>query len=322
MQLSARLRGYWDDGRADAGPRYCHSCQAAGCRERDDPWRTPIGRDYGRIVHSASFRRLQGKTQVFPGHESDFFRSRLTHSLEVAQIAEGIAQRLNYIEPKLKNDSIKERLCAAAGLVHDLGHPPFGHNGERALDDAMRPYGGFEGNAQTLRILSKLEKKVRRDHPEHGDDRAGLNLTYRLLAAALKYDRAIPERRGKRAKLVKGYYQSEAALVSRIKLAVCGRRSVKNFKTLECSIMDIADDIAYSTYDLEDALKAGFLTPASILASDQDLLETVAKKLSTQVGRRVTPEIVLSAFDDLFSGLTPQSDADDPELAVDEIVYC
>jgi dGTPase len=157
-----------------------------------------------------------------------------------------------------------------------------------------------------------LEKKVRNDHPD-GDERAGLNLTYRLLAAALKYDRAIPERRGKQGKLVKGYYQSEAALVLQIKLAVCGS-DAKNFKTLECSIMDIADDIAYSTYDLEDALKAGFLTPASILASDQDLLKTVAKKVSEQVGRRVTPEIVLSTFDDLFSGLTPQSDADDPEL--------
>jgi dGTPase len=205
--------------------------------ERDDPWRSPIGRDYGRIIHSASFRRLQGKTQVFPGHESDFFRSRLTHSLEVAQIAEGIAERLNYVEPRLKNDPINERLCAAASLVHDLGHPPFGHNGERALDDAMKKHGGFEGNAQTLRILSKLEKKVRRKQPESGDDRAGLNLTYRLLAGILKYDREIPLTRGKRASLVKGYYQSEAPLVERIKEAVCGR-PIRKFKTLECSIMD------------------------------------------------------------------------------------
>jgi dGTPase len=183
----------------------------------DDPWRSPIGRDYGRIIHSASFRRLQGKTQVFPVHESDFFRNRLTHSLEVAQIAEGIAQRLNYSVSELKRDPISERLCAAAALIHDIGHPPFGHNGERALDDAMRRFGGFEGNAQTLRIVSKLEKKVERDKPDGGDDGAGLNLTYRLLGAVLKYDREIPRQRGKNAKFVKGYYGSEASLVKRIK---------------------------------------------------------------------------------------------------------
>jgi dGTPase len=287
--------------------------EVADQQERDDPWRTPIGRDYGRIIHCAGFRRLQGKTQVFPGHESDFFRNRLTHSLEVAQIAEGIAQRLNHVRPELKADPINERLCAAAGLVHDIGHPPFGHNGERALDDAMRRFGGFEGNAQTLRILSRLEKKARRAHPENGDDRAGLNLTYRLLAAILKYDRKIPQYRGPQAGLVKGYYYSEAPLVARIKRAVCGRKDIRKFKTLECSIMDVADDIAYSTYDLEDSLKAGFLTPASILASEPTLLQNVARKVSEQVRRRVTRDTILSTFADIFSGLT-QQDADDPEL--------
>ncbi|UIL26860.1 dNTP triphosphohydrolase [Rhizobium leguminosarum] len=127
--------------------------------DKPESWRPPFVRDFGRIIHSASFRRLQGKTQVFPGHESDFFRNRLTHSLEVAQIAEGIADRLNEVfADKLGDKKIDSRLCAAAGLVHDIGHPPFGHNGERALDDKMKLYGGFEGNAQTLRILSRLEK--------------------------------------------------------------------------------------------------------------------------------------------------------------------
>src|ERR1700720_267785 len=107
------------------------------------PYRSDYVRDYGRVIHSASFRRLQGKTQVFPGHESDFFRNRLTHSLEVAQIAESIAYRLNYHEKLFQIHNIDPRVCATAGLVHDLGHPPFGHNGERALDDKMREYGGF-----------------------------------------------------------------------------------------------------------------------------------------------------------------------------------
>jgi dGTPase len=123
-------------------------------------WRPHFTRDYGRIVHSASFRRQQGKTQVFPGHESDFFRNRLTHSLEVAQIAEGIADRLNYFYSENLPEPISGRLCAAAGLVHDIGHPPFGHNGERALDAKMKQYGGFEGNAQTLRILSRRRSLI------------------------------------------------------------------------------------------------------------------------------------------------------------------
>ena len=269
----------------------------------DDPWRSPIDRDYGRIVHSACFRRLQGKTQVFPGHESDFFRNRLTHSLEVAQIATGIAQRLNHICTELNSDPLNERLCVAASLVHDLGHPPFGHNGEQALDDAMRSYGGFEGNAQTLRILTRLEKKVIRDQPVDGDVRAGLNLTYRLLGSILKYDRPIPRNRRPKAALVKGYYESERGVVRRLKAAILGRRKRGPFKTVECSIMDTADDIAYSTYDLEDSLKAGFLSPASILASSEELLSRVARKVSQELGHRITARRVLAVFFELFSDL-------------------
>jgi|GEM_PF-3748023 len=155
-----------------------------GVREQ---WRQESRRDYARVTHSPSFRRLQGKTQLFPGHESDFFRNRLTHSLEVAQIAEAIAHRVNHDNPYFSKNPINTRLCATAGLIHDLGHSPFGHNGELALDDKMRKYGGFEGNAQTLRIITRLEKKITRvPLTEHetsiaglsdGDTRAGLNLT-------------------------------------------------------------------------------------------------------------------------------------------------
>ncbi|UIJ97414.1 dNTP triphosphohydrolase [Rhizobium leguminosarum] len=173
--------------------------------DKPESWRPPFVRDFGRIIHSASFRRLQGKTQVFPGHESDFFRNRLTHSLEVAQIAEGIADRLNEVfADKLGDKKIDSRLCAAAGLVHDIGHPPFGHNGERALDDKMKLYGGFEGNAQTLRILSRLEKKAKYEAPVDGDIRAGLNLCFRTLAAVLKYDTEITFERPNAKKPPKG----------------------------------------------------------------------------------------------------------------------
>lgn len=240
-------------------------------------------RDWSRVIHSGSFRRLQGKTQVFPVHESDFFRNRLTHSLEVAQISEGIAQNLNAKHSELKNDPINERVCLIAGLIHDLGHPPFGHNGERALDHHMKPYGGFEGNAQTIRIVCRLEKKSRKlpeditDGDE--DDRAGLGLSYRTILSALKYDRVIPHLRDEKDKLVKGYYYTERNIIDRAKDAIDPQwRTRKKFKTVECAIMDIADDIAYSTYDLEDSLKAGFLTPASILATDESVFARVAEK--------------------------------------------
>lgn len=124
---------------------------------KPEPYRTEWRRDYARLIHSAAFRRLQGKTQLFPGPESDFFRNRLTHSMEVAQIAKSIAIKLN--NEKFQDAAVDTDLVEVAGLAHDLGHPPFGHNGEKALDDCMKRYGGFEGNAQTLRILAKLRNR-------------------------------------------------------------------------------------------------------------------------------------------------------------------
>jgi dGTPase len=196
----------------------------------DEPYRTPWRRDYARLIHSAAFRRLQGKTQLFPGNESDFFRNRLTHSLEVAQIAKSIAIRINNTYDYFKSDNINTDLVETAALGHDLGHPPFGHNGEEALDRCMRRDGGFEGNAQSLRILSKLEKRQTRTTSSEGDtpipvldgkdNRAGLNLTYRTLAAVLKYDNEIPT---PREKVAKGYYYTERDLVQIIRQALGAR---------------------------------------------------------------------------------------------------
>ncbi len=282
-------------------------------------WRTHIKRDYGRVIHSASFRRQQGKTQVFPGHESDFFRNRLTHSLEVAQIAEGIADRLNHVyKEQLGGQEIDGRLCAIAGLVHDIGHPPFGHNGERALDEQMLEYGGFEGNAQTLRILSRLDKKVKYAEAVGGDNRAGLNLCYRTLASILKYDNVIPKERGEGSDVEKGYYESEQLIVNTIKEKVLRGKTLpegRKFKTIECQIMDIADDIAYSVYDLEDSLKAGFLTPASILASDDKLLDKVVKKVNKaleKTGEQVSREDIIDTFVGAFEDLIPGKGDTDP----------
>ncbi|TIX44122.1 MAG: dNTP triphosphohydrolase, partial [Mesorhizobium sp.] len=273
---------------------------------QDKDYRHNYSRDHGRIIHSASFRRQQGKTQVFPSRESDFFRSRLTHSLEVAQIAQGIAEFINHTYKTTLPEPIDVRLCFAAGLVHDIGHPPFGHNGERALDNAMLEYGGFEGNAQTLRILTRLEKKVKYAAPLDGDIRAGLNLCRRTLASVLKYDNMIKAVRPEGSKVEKGYYASEKTIVENIKSSVMGDFKLKrgkDFKSLECSIMDLADDIAYSVYDLEDCLKVGFLSPAKILATKDALLDKVAARVSKQIKEDVSKEDVLDVFFDIFAGL-------------------
>jgi len=273
-----------------------------------DPSRNEFFRDYGRVIHSASFRRLQGKTQVFPVNESDFFRNRLTHSLEVSQIAEGIAEKLNYEHEYFKTQKLDTKLITTAALIHDLGHPPFGHNGERALDDAMLRHGGFEGNAQTLRILSNNEKKVRDDNVAFG-----LNLTYRTLAAAIKYDNEIPRSRRDGEGLVKGYYESEKKIVKKIKKNVSKSTHEKSFKTVECYIMDIADDIAYSTFDLEDCFKAGFVTPLDIISSSEELLSAVAKKVTDTIGNTFDAQDILGVlyeiFSSLFSEVDKQSDA-------------
>lgn len=272
-------------------------------------------KDYARLIHAPAFRRLQNKTQLFPGLESDFFRNRLTHSLEVAQIAGGIAHVLNATQPTLMSPAgaIDIDLVQFAGAAHDLGHPPFGHNGEKALDDAMKEHGGFEGNAQTLRILARLEKKLELRSPspspsqsENADSfgRLGLNLCYRSLAAVLKYDKQIPERRSATDGLAKGFYASEATLIANIKKAVApGLAANETFKTVECQIMDVADDIAYSTYDLEDTLKGGFLSPMQMLREVES-----------------SKALVAAINDDVVAALRSEGELQPEPVTEDEIV--
>jgi dGTPase len=217
------------------------------CRHTPEPkgteadYRSEFERDRARIIHCAAFRRLQGKTQVFGVYEGDFFRTRLTHSLEVAQIAKGIALGLG------ADTDLVEAVC----LAHDLGHPPFGHTGEHVLHELMRHYGGFEGNAQTFRLLTCLERK----HAAY----EGLNLTYQTLDGVLKYKTCIDA-----AALaasdgpIKGFYAWDRDLVETVMLHT-GNGYASSF---ECQIMDVADDIAYSVHDLEDSLKAGLITVA------------------------------------------------------------
>jgi dGTPase len=268
-----------------------------------EEYRSDYRIDFARLIHSPSFRRLQGKTQLFPGVESDYFRNRLTHSLEVAQIAKSIALRLNARFDNEGNPrkaqgnslSIDTDLVEFAGLAHDLGHPPFGHQGEEALDECMVNCGGFEGNAQTFRIITKLEKKFGTGgfNSIKDDNRVGLNLTARTLASILKYDAIIPYSKKDRIALidnpkhseikpVKGYYTFDKKAIKKIKEELSPDNNSKNepFKTIECQIMDIADDIAYSTYDLEDAIKARFISPMDLLFPKEELVNKVVEDVN------------------------------------------
>ncbi len=269
-------------------------------REKDH--RPPFRRDRGRILHSAAFRCLQAKTQIHAVGENDFYRTRLTHSLEVAQIGSSLVSQLKFadsvnalsdqlqiekselqkrLKPLLPSNDLIESLCFA----HDIGHPPFGHGGEVALNYMMRNQGGFEGNAQTFRILTKLEPYT---------ENAGMNLTRRTLLGVVKYpcildesspqyaqfsmDSDIPPRHIKLRdwRPGKGLFRDDLAMFDWLltPLSDADRYLFRSwqkdrlspedylksrFKSLDCSIMELADDIAYAVHDLEDAIVTGMV---------------------------------------------------------------
>ncbi|WP_367874841.1 dGTP triphosphohydrolase [Luteolibacter sp. Populi] len=222
-------------------------------------FRTPFQIDRDRILHTPTFRRLQNKTQVFWSGEYDFYRTRLTHSLEVAQIGRSICHWLKHCgEPLAEDFFIDPDLVEAACLSHDLGHPPFGHAGERTLNHLMAPYGGFEGNAQTLRLLTERIFSVKR---------AGMDPTRAFLDAVLKYKSLWSELRSAEGKAPEHHflYDFQNAWLD---WAMAGNdfpaelppgKERDGFKSIECQIMDWADDTAYSLNDLADSVRAGFL---------------------------------------------------------------
>jgi dGTPase len=217
--------------------------------------RTEYQRDRDRVVHSAAFRRLEYKTQVFVNHEGDMFRTRLTHSLEVAQIGRSIARALQ----------VNEELTEAISLAHDLGHTPFGHAGQDALNECMKPYGGFEHNLQSLRIVDHLEEKYA--------EFDGLNLTFETREGILKH----------------------CSIKNAASLGDVGERFIKKLQPgIEAQIANIADEIAYNNHDVDDGLRAGLLNTQQMREVDlfNQHYEEVMHQYPNINERRATHEII------------------------------
>ena len=200
--------------------------------EPESATRSPYMRDRDRVIHSGAFRRMKHKTQVFVYHEGDYYRTRLTHSLEVAQIARSICRVMR----------LDEDLAEALALAHDLGHAPFGHAGEDALAAAMQPYGGFDHNAHALRLVTKLEQRYA--------EFDGLNLTWEALEGIVKHNGPLIGPQSKQAPLPEAIAEFNAAFDLRL----------DSFASAEAQVAALADDIAYNNHDIDDGLRAGLFT--------------------------------------------------------------
>ena len=216
----------------DSARRASFACDPARSlgRARPEPasrTRTPFARDRDRVIHTSAFRRLKEKTQVFVAHEGDHFRTRLTHSLEVAQIARSLAKAMG----------LDDDLAEAVALAHDLGHPPFGHAGEEELDIWMAPFGGFDHNVQTLRVVTELEVRYA--------DFAGLNLTWESLEGIIKHNGPVTDRLGRPS------WRAVAQLNAGYDLRL------DTFASAEAQVAAISDDIAYNNHDVDDGWQAG-----------------------------------------------------------------
>src|SRR5690348_9628572 len=227
-------------------------------REPPSPTRSDFRRDCDRIIHSSAFRRLAHKTQVFVFHEGDHFRTRLTHTLEVAQIARSLARALG----------LDEDLSEALGLAHDLGHPPFGHAGERALDGCLAAYGGFDHNAQALRVVTELER--------HYAQFPGLNLTWETLEGLVKHNGPLTDRNGEPI----GRYRERGVPAAILSYQEKQNLELWSFASAEAQVAALADDIAYDAHDIDDGLRADLFTLEDIagVAPIGDVLRQIADR--------------------------------------------
>ncbi len=269
--------------------------RAGGHNEEESATRTDFQRDRDRIIHSGAFRRLKYKTQVFVYHEGDNYRTRLSHSLEVAQIARSISRVLG----------LDEDLAETLALAHDLGHTPFGHAGETALDDCMAPYGGFDHNAQTLRIVTKLE------HRYIAFD--GLNLTWETLEGLVKHNG--PLLAGGRTMDDLPRALAEYAEVQDLELST--------FAGPEAQVAALSDDIAYNNHDIDDGLRAGLFTIDDLMALPHvgDIFRGVIDKYPGVETARIIHEairrLIGSMIGDVIAETRRRIEAERPETAAD-----
>ena len=239
--------------------------------------RSPFQRDRDRILHSTAFRRLTYKTQVFLIHEGDHFRTRLTHSLEVAQIARTIARQLR----------LDEDLAEALALAHDLGHSPFGHAGERALDTAMYAFGGFDHNAQSIRIITELERKY-----QNFD---GLNLTWETLEGLAKHN---------------GPVTGDTAVAKAVRGIEAWRPlNLDQWASAEAQVASLADDIAYLAHDVDDGLRAGLLSLGALapVPLAGPIAQAVSQGTSTRADGRAIYEVTRRMITVMIADLVAQS---------------
>ncbi len=242
--------------------------------EAESRGRTPFQRDRDRVIHAVAFRRLKHKTQVFISHEGDHYRTRLTHSLEVAQIARTLARSLK----------LDEDLAECLALAHDLGHPPFGHTGEDVLVECMKPYDGFDHNAQTLRLLTKLERR----HAAF----EGLNLTWETLEGVVKHNGPLT------GPLAKKKEPLPAAIVE---YAANHDLWLDTYASLEAQVAAIADDIAYNNHDVDDGLRAGLFGFAE--ARDLPLVGPAIRSAEAKYPKAPRDILIAEAVSDLIGAM-------------------
>jgi dGTPase len=294
---------------------------------RSEEYRSAFQIDRDRIIHSSAFRALQSKTQVFLSGEYDFYRTRLTHSMEVAQIGRSICAFLNHRSPLLHPEFFLDAdLVEAACLAHDLGHPPYGHRGERTLNRLMRPWGGFEGNAQTLRLLT-----------ETIFDHGGMSPSRGLLDGVLKYKTLRAELSDPERHFIYNDQDRylDFVLAGRDFPAGLSPGPARNgFRSIECQIMDWADDTAYSLHDITDGIQAGFVTQDRLerwaaTQPDQELVGPVVtgiiknireQKLEARAGRRIGDFIAACSLVEEPSFMSPTTNRHRYRLGIEDSV--
>lgn len=289
-----------------AAPRVAYGCDPDRSRGRrfdelPSSRRSAFRRDCDRVIHSTAFRRLKHKTQVFVFHEGDHYRTRLTHTLEVAQIARALARQLG----------LDEDLTETLALAHDLGHPPFGHAGERALDACLQAHGGFDHNAQSLRVVTLLEHR----YPEFD----GLNLTWESLEGIVKHNGPLTDRQGGAI----GRYREHGVPVGISDYVSQHDLELWSFASLEAQVAAIADDIAYDAHDIDDGLRAGLFTVDDLNA--MPLIVDINARIKARYpaldevrrGAELVRELISHLIEDVLFETQRQLDAANPRSAAD-----